>query len=387
MDLLNPKHIYWFAPYNPVCPSTRYRGVYPLDYLCKFGIGHDFFYPERGVKSIFHFLFMFFSILLFRRKHSLIVFQKIITNRYYANMLKLLLFIRRENTIYDFDDAEYLRNPDSTLIYFLKNSAIITVGSQALKEYAQKINSNVHLLTSPVYSHSCQKKNRNSKFTIGWVGDFGNGNTRTKGFSHKTSLYSLLFPAIKELQCKLKLVLIGVKEKNDIPEIKDYFKNSKNVEIVIPENLNWENDVWVYKEIQGFDVGVSPMVDHEFNRAKSAFKAKQYLSCGVPVIASDIGETSKFVIDGYNGLLCVSTNGFAKSIERIMNQSDNEYAEMCKNAYETRDSFSLEKYCKRILELYISHNKLSRLKKRDIINSDPEELVHIDWYSEWKPNL
>jgi prevent-host-death family protein len=29
-------------------------------------------------------------------------------------------------------------------------------------------------------------------------------------------------------------------------------------------------------------------------------------------------------------------------------------------------------------------DKLSNLKNRDILNCDPEELVHIDWSSEWK---
>jgi hypothetical protein len=29
-------------------------------------------------------------------------------------------------------------------------------------------------------------------------------------------------------------------------------------------------------------------------------------------------------------------------------------------------------------------DKLSNLKKRNILNCDPEELVHIDWSSEWK---
>jgi glycosyltransferase involved in cell wall biosynthesis len=346
---MNPKHIYWFAPYNPNCPSTRYRGIYPLEHFNSLGISNDFVYPERGLKNIFRFLLLFFSILFFRRKDSLIVFQKIITDRYYANMLKLLLFFRTKNTLYDFDDAEYLRNPDSTLNYFLRKCQIVTVGSQLLKEYALKFNSNVHLLTSPVYSHSYQKKKRNSIFTVGWVGDFGNGNKQTKEFSHKTSLYSILFPALKELQGNLKLILIGVKEKSDIPEIVKYFKNSRNIEVFIVEKLNWEKDMLVYKDIQGFDVGVSPMVDHEFNRAKSAFKAKQYLSCGVPVIASDIGETSKFVIDEYNGILCNSVNAFKQAIEKIIYLPNDKYLEMCSNAYDSRHSFSVESYCNGII--------------------------------------
>jgi antitoxin (DNA-binding transcriptional repressor) of toxin-antitoxin stability system len=32
-------------------------------------------------------------------------------------------------------------------------------------------------------------------------------------------------------------------------------------------------------------------------------------------------------------------------------------------------------------------SKLSRLKKRDFIIGDPDDLVHIDWAKEWKPYL
>jgi hypothetical protein len=30
-------------------------------------------------------------------------------------------------------------------------------------------------------------------------------------------------------------------------------------------------------------------------------------------------------------------------------------------------------------------SKLSNLKKRNVIQCDPEELVHIDWSKEWRP--
>ncbi len=29
-------------------------------------------------------------------------------------------------------------------------------------------------------------------------------------------------------------------------------------------------------------------------------------------------------------------------------------------------------------------NKLSNLERHNIINGDPEELVHLDWYDEWQ---
>ena len=129
-------HIYWFAPYNLTCPSTRYRGKYPLEYLKEnSGIEYDFVIPDSSTKGIFHFIKVYFSILLFRKKNSLIVIQKICSNRIYANALKILIRISKKNTIYDLDDAEYYRQPVNTLHYFLRNCQYVQTGSSALLKY------------------------------------------------------------------------------------------------------------------------------------------------------------------------------------------------------------------------------------------------------------
>jgi prevent-host-death family protein len=32
-------------------------------------------------------------------------------------------------------------------------------------------------------------------------------------------------------------------------------------------------------------------------------------------------------------------------------------------------------------------SRMSRLKKRQIFNCDPEEIIHSDWSNEWKPSI
>lgn len=99
INFLEIKHIYWFAHFNLSCPSTRYRGKYALDYLNKhYAITHDFVYPSSDFKKILLFFRVYFSILFLRKKDSIIVFQKIRTNRFYANSLKFLLLLRSKHT-------------------------------------------------------------------------------------------------------------------------------------------------------------------------------------------------------------------------------------------------------------------------------------------------
>ncbi len=340
------QHIYWFAPYGLNCPSTRYRGYLPLKFMEEqHGLTYNFIYPDRSVKGIFRFLLLWLGVLFFRKTNAVIVIQKVCTNRYYANLLKLLILVRPERTIYDIDDAEYLRTDTKSLHFFLKHCSKVQVGSPALRIYCSDFNENVYINTSPVPLHNYQKRIRNKTTPhIGWVGDLGEDRPDTRSYSHKTSLYQLFFPAIIAINRPLKLSIIGVKNQADIPEIKAHFQAYQHIELDIPENLKWEEDEWVYERIADFDIGVSPMVDAPFNQAKSAFKAKQYLSCGVPVLASDVGENARFVVEGKTGLLCSNVQDFEYALLELINCSDQAYRLFSEQALANRSAYSLEAY-------------------------------------------
>ncbi len=245
------KHIYWFAPYDFTCASTRYRGHYPIEMLStEYGISSDFAFPTRNLHGIILFFKMYFSILFFRKKNSVIVIQKICSNRIYSNLLKILITLRPSKTLYDLDDAEYLRQDTKTLHYFLKKCQAVSVGSEALRKYCKGFNSQTVILTSPVLKHGQQKEKRNKLPNNGWVGDLGNGNAISKDFSHKTAMFDILFPQLIKLKRPIKLSLIGVTQVADIKEITDYFKDTPSIRVEIPQHLNWKDDRWIYKKIR-----------------------------------------------------------------------------------------------------------------------------------------
>ncbi len=338
------KHIYCFAFYDMSAPSVRYRLKYPFDLLkTEQGINYDLIHPGYDLKNLSRFLRVFLGILLFRKRHSLIIFQKIYTKGVYANALKILLFFRPKNTIYDIDDAEYIRFEPATVQYFMKHCAICTVGSETLKNYAQQYSPNTVLLTSPVINHQEIKNARNSLFTIGWIG-FYNG--------HKDNLHQLLFPALKKIKEPIKLVLLGVRKAEHRQEIQDYFISNDNIQIEIPENIDWLDEISVYRRIKEFDVGVSPLIDNEFNRAKSAFKLKQYLSAGVPAICSPVGENIHFLGEGENGFFCNSTDAYEKAILKIKKMTIEEYQLLCNNTRKDYSEFSVRRYAFDLIGLY-----------------------------------
>lgn len=344
------QHIYWFAAYHLSSASTRYRGHIPHTYFEKHhSITSDFVFPQRTLTGVWRFLRVFCSVLFARKPNSLLVIQKVCSNGFYANALKILLFFRPGNTQYDLDDAEQFRKDTRSLHFFMRTCKIVTVGSTALQEYAQTFNSQVFLLTSPIPQHLIRKGKRNQKIHIGWVGDLGNGNPISQAFSHKTSMFRLFFPFIREMKEPLILTLIGVKNQEDIEEIKAYFNFSTHLELRIPEALYWQQDEWVYPMIATFDIGVAPMLDHPFNQAKSAFKVKQYLSVGVPAIASRVGENQKFIRHRQNGFLCNDPQDFMDAIAEIIEMDDLEYQKMSKQALQNREAYSIELYCRQIL--------------------------------------
>ena len=57
------------------------------------------------------------------------------------------------------------------------------------------------------------------------------------------------------------------------------------------------------ENLRSFDIGVMPLADTEYNRAKEGFKLKQYMAVGIPVVASPVGKNVELVRDGVNGFL------------------------------------------------------------------------------------
>ena len=192
------KYIYWFAYYNLDSPSVRYRAKYALDFGKEnLGISSELIIPGYFPKRIWHFLTGYMSALLFPKKNSLIVIQRVGSNFIYSNLLKLLVITRKKLTVYDLDDADYLTHNTRSIHFFARNCNYISAGSSEIALYLKQFNSNVIHNTSPTPDYGILKKERNKIFTIGWIGEFGWG--------HKDSLFKYLFPAIKELpfDCQL----------------------------------------------------------------------------------------------------------------------------------------------------------------------------------------
>jgi glycosyltransferase involved in cell wall biosynthesis len=189
------------------------------------------------------------------------------------------------------------------------------------------------LLTSPVLAHGERKAGRRTVFTIGWVGAFAG--------THRQSLINQLFPALQGINMRVRLILIGVRSRADEDFIRRYFLNNPRVELDIPLTVDWQDETMIHRRIARFDVGIATLGDGALDEARSAFKLKQYMSCGVPVLGSAKGENGRFLRHGQNGFVCENAGDLERYLTHVHGFSGEAYAALSTAALRTSREFDL----------------------------------------------
>ncbi len=324
---------FWFSQNDKRAPSTRYRGLFLLEELRrKRGVSAFFAFPSYKPWNIARFVIVYLLAYLTACERDVVVIQKVMSNRIYARLLLLLVRTTRARTIYDLDDAEYLRYSDRFINRFVTLCDTVVVGSEDLGRYVAPRNPNWRHITSGIIAHGVLKTEKEKIFTIGWIGFYDD---------HQNNLETLVFPALKSLDLPFRLVVLGVRRDQDEVNLRNQFDHSPQVQLEIPRDLDWLSEKSIYQRVRRFDVGLAPLVDGEHTRSKSAFKAKQYLSCGVPVLASSVGENPKFVRDGVNGFLCDHPEVYRKRLIEMIQMPHELYQAMSDAALASFGEFSL----------------------------------------------
>jgi glycosyltransferase involved in cell wall biosynthesis len=228
--------------------------------------------------------------------------------------------------VYDLDDAffvKYRLDRFKRVSFLLKDkfkpiisrAAAVTAGSHYLASHARVCNSETHWLPTVVDTQRYVSVPRQTDgvFTIGWIG------------SPSTSAYlPLLSQPLYTLGCEspVRFVVVG-----------GHCAPIPGVEVVI-QNWTEADEVDV---INTFDVGVMPLFDDEWARGKCAFKLIQYMSCGVPVVASPVGANVE-VVSTTSGLFASNSEEWITSLRRLrdrvglrkrMGSAARERIEMC----------------------------------------------------------
>lgn len=174
------------------------------------------------------------------------------------------------NLIMDYYDADHVANYN-LIIEAVKCANKVSVSTDYLKNFYSSFNPNVFQFNMTIDHtlYSFSKKDKSEKIKIGWMGNEGN-------------LPHLL---------QLKEVFKTIEKKYPHAEFHFVCREKKDFDL---ERLTYSsfNDIEFnyFKWLSSIDIGLAPYLDHsEIQKAKSPMKTLEFLSSGIPLIASSYG--------------------------------------------------------------------------------------------------
>lgn len=95
---------------------------------------------------------------------------------------------------------------------------------------------------------------------------------------------------------------------------------------LVLENMPVTNLAWSpateRTELDSAQVGLVPLADNRWTRAKAALKPLQYLASGMPFIGSPVGVNKRFADGGRNGLLAKTPDEWCAAVKRLEQDED-----------------------------------------------------------------
>jgi len=273
------------------------------------------------------------------RGAEILVIQKRLPGLLEAKFLRW----RMKRLVFDFDDSVWLRNrkgdakPSEKLkrrfAHLLKRIDLAVCGNPILERRALVTCPGLRTIVVPSGVPSpdaVMPKRENSPLRVGWVGTAIN-------LPYLLGIERQL--AAAHARVPFELVVIC----SEPPSFAE-FRAVRFVE--------WSEKT-EYEEIAQFDVGIMPLADNEHSRGKCAYKALQYMRCGVPVIASDVGINREWIEQRGAGLV-VKEDGWCDAIASVLSDTVRREQFGAGGVAAIRDGFRVEDAARKYVEAFAS---------------------------------
>jgi glycosyltransferase involved in cell wall biosynthesis len=218
-----------------------------------------------------------------------------------------LAFRRGIPVVYDWDDAFFLnynesRNPLVRLLLggkierLIAGAAAATCGNEFLRDYAARYCPSSILLPTVVDTDLYRPaQSAREQLVIGWIGS-------PTTWANVRPILPTLQSICGEMAVRFRAVGAGLGAERD---------RFPGMELAA---WSWESEVG---EVQGFDIGIMPLIDAPFERGKSGYKLVQYMACGVPAIASPVGA-NKAVLSTACGCFATADEEWSAALRRLI---------------------------------------------------------------------
>jgi glycosyltransferase involved in cell wall biosynthesis len=265
----------------------------------------------------------FYGLFLARRLRDVLAagrFDVVVVQRdlfpFGPPLLERLLARQGAALVYDTDDATYLRpgfTPDTVFQRFRRFDKVadvvgrarwVSVATEEIAAWARRYNPAVSVVPMAIDPAAYAAVRRPSSAGIqtpsvlGWMGTGG-------GLGYLEALAPVLRDLARRYPVVVR-VLSGAYREVRLPGV--------------PLDARPWRGAASLAEAAGFDVGLVPLADTPFERAKFPFKLLQYLALGVPVVCARVGAASRLLTDGHDGLLAGSSSSdeWRAAIERLI---------------------------------------------------------------------
>lgn len=196
--------------------------------------------------------------------------------------------------VYDIDDMVFLGHTSQAnrgfswlkgknkMIFLMERARHVIVCTPRLNEFARQYNEAITDISSTINTESylpLVDHEAKTPLVIGWSG------------SHSTSKYLRL---LEDVLCELR----GIYGTHVLVIGDPTFR----FESFPSEAVPWRAETEV-QDLRRIDIGVYPLPEEEWVYGKSGLKALQYMSLGIPTVATAIGANFRVIEDGVSGFL------------------------------------------------------------------------------------
>jgi glycosyltransferase involved in cell wall biosynthesis len=268
------------------------------------------FVPKRLAQKIDNWFFRFAE-----KQNDIVVYQRHAERQTFMNALVL----KRLGTkvVFEVDDflggidklspakTAYDANTQEQMLKIMMMSDAVTVTTDYLKNILSGFNPNIYVLPNSLnpdlwnlyYEQRMKLKAKKSdKVVIGWMGS----KTHLSDFME---VKDVLFNIVKT-NPNVILKIVGFEELGLL--FKEAIEPFKDRVILTP----WKNNMFDYpSDMLQFDIGLCPLKNSRFNKAKSNLKWLEYSAMAIPTVATNI-EPYKSIDDGVTGFLTSANNNY-----------------------------------------------------------------------------
>jgi glycosyltransferase involved in cell wall biosynthesis len=210
----------------------------------------------------------------------------------------------RSPRVLDVDDAIHLLRGGQAARKLAQLSERVICGNGHLAEIYRQWNSDVVVLPTPVDTDKytpVEAVAEKPELVLGWIGTSAN-------LQYLQAIEGALSVVLsKHPHALLKVVC------DRPPEF-------KTLSLEQVRHVPWREETEV-ELIQSFDVGLMPLADSPWARAKCSFKMLQYMSCGLPVVVSPVGMNAEVLSQAAIGFAAMGDDEWIGRLDELLSQA------------------------------------------------------------------